>query len=226
MKLKLRRVYDFGADAATVGRDLLSPEGWDAARDLEGPFGLPSTRAEWLAAAATPENAARAAELVALARSLGARRVCSHGVGTALLEQQAQRQAPELEWICTDFAPRTVERLRELFPEAEVVRHDLARDPLPQADLHLLHRLDQELADAQWRSVFARLDAPAAFVPSELLTLPQLGKELLRRVRHPRATSAGWFRSEDALRALWRDRFDDERIELGGLPGFLLRPRS
>jgi hypothetical protein len=225
VKIRVRHVYDFGPEGDAVGSDLVTPTGWDAARDIPGPFGLPDTREEWERLGATTANEQRAGELLSVVRTVGATAVCSHGVGTGLLEQALLRLAPDLRLTCTDFAPRAAERLRSLFPEAEVIRHDLARDPLPQADLHVMHRLDQELSDEQWRRVFAELQVPVVFVPSEILDLKTALQAILRRLRNRNATAAGLFRNEAALRSLWSDRFTDGPLAIGGLRGFLLRPR-
>ncbi|HWX09535.1 MAG TPA: hypothetical protein VNY33_06125, partial [Gaiellaceae bacterium] len=88
------------------------------------------------------------------------------------------------------------------------------------------HRLDAELPDAAWQAVFRGLRAPIVFVPNALLDLPSALRELVRRVRlRRRATSAGWFRNEAALRALWHETHRDRRISIGGAPAFLLEPR-
>ena len=227
MKLVVRRVFDFGHQRDEVGETLLSPDGWDAVRRLPGAFHLQDTREQWLADGSQPPYPERAKSVIALAHRVGALSLCSHGAGGALLEQQVHRLAPELELTCTDFAPETVSALRELFEGANVVVTDL-RDPsaLPRADLHLMHRLDQELSEHQWHAVFARLDAPVVFVPSEILTLAAAAKELVRRTLRPRATSAGWFRNEGALRALWSPWFEDRPVQIGDEIGFLLSPRG
>ena len=225
MKLAVRRVYDFGAERDEVGSTLLSPEAWDAVRRLPGAFRLPESREEWLAAGSTEPYISRATAVVELARELGADSLCSHGAGTALLEQQVQRLAPELALTCTDFAPETVERLRTLFDGVELVQSDLREvKTLPQADLHLMHRLDQELSRDEWHRVFASLEAPVLFVPSEILTPVVAVKELARRILRPRAANAGLFRNEAALRDLWSAWFDDRRVAVGDEAAFLLTP--
>jgi hypothetical protein len=227
VRLVVRRVFDFGAQRDDVGDTLLTPDAWDAVRRLPGAFHLQDTREQWLADGSQPPYPERAKSVVSLAQRVGALSLCSHGAGGALLEQQVHRLAPELELTCTDFAPETVVGLRELFEGANVVIADL-RDPtsLPRADLHLMHRLDQELSEHQWHAVFAWLDAPVVFVPSEILTLVAATKELVRRTLRPRATAAGWFRNEGALRALWSPWFEDSRVQIGDEVGFLLSPRS
>lgn len=222
--MTLRHTYDFGADGGTVGDDLVRPEAWDAVRDLAGPFGLPRNRAEWEARASSPELAARAHSIAALAGRLEAESICSYGVGVCAVELNLARLAPGLHLACTDYAPRTVERLGALFPEADVIRHDLLRDDPLEADLHLLHRVDTELSDDEWRTVLPRFRAPALVVPAMLLTWRSVAKELALRVRPGRATRAGYVRTEDALRSLWRPSHRDERLPVGDLTGFLLTP--
>lgn len=227
MRLAVRRVYDFGAEAGIVGPTLLSPDAWDAVRQLPGAFRLADSREEWLEAGAAEPYPSRAAAAVEVLVSLGARTVCSHGVGTALLEQRLHLQAPELRLTCTDFAPQTIARLESLFEGVELVVSDL-RDgaSLPAADAHVMHRLDQELTREEWHGVFSRIAAPVLFVPSEILTPRSAAKELARRALRPRATSAGLFRNEAALRDLWSQWHDDRRIVLADETAFVLTPRS
>lgn len=156
---------------------------------------------------------------------LEARSLCSYGSGGATLELHLARLAPGLELTCTDFAPRTVERVAALFPEATVVVHDLRSEPPLAADVHLFHRVDTELSDEDWPAVFDRFRVPVLVAASELLSLHGVARELVTRLRHPAATRAGWLRTEDALRALWRASHEDRRVELHDLPGYLLTPR-
>jgi hypothetical protein len=222
MRLTIPHYFDFGVDRDRVGRRLVQPGAWDAARDTDGPFGLPDTRAEWEAKAGDPALAERAQDIAAIFRRHGAKRVCSYGVGTGVLELGLSRAAPELELICTDYAPRTVERLRTLFPEARVVRHDLLADEPLDADFHLLHRVDTEFSDPQLRDVLARFQQPVLLVPGALLTWRLVLHELLVRLKRRRATRAGWLRSEAAFRPLWRGRFRARDVTVGSTRGFLL----
>jgi hypothetical protein len=226
VRIRVRHRYDFGAAREHVGASLLTAESWDAARSLPGPFALAQTRAEWEQAAAQPNLEARARDVSAIARELGARSLCSHGVGTAALEFNLHRVNPELELICTDYAPRAVEGLRRLFPEAHIVLRDLTAPDAPVADLHLMHRLDAELDDDEWSAVFEQLRAPIVFVPNVVLGLTDAARELARGlVRRDSLTEAGWFRNEAALRALWAGTYRDRALTVGDAPGFLLERR-
>lgn len=226
MRLTIRHTYDFGEAREGVGRDLAAhAEAWDTLRRQPGPFELPGTRREWEQRVLTPELGARAEAVVAVARLLAARRVCSYGVGNAGLEFNLARLEPGLALVCTDFAPKTVARLAELFPEAEIVRHDLRSEEPPDADLHLMHRIDTELDGVEWREAFRRFRRPLLFVPAQLLGWRALAGELARRLRTPRATRAGYLRSRDAVRDLWAGSHEDEPVAVGDLEAFLLTPR-
>src|SRR6476661_11210114 len=118
MRIRVRHAYDFGPARSVVGNDLVQAGAWDAARSLPGPFALPRDRADWERAAALPDLDARARDIASIARSLRVGRLCSHGVGTALLELNLTRQLPGVHLVCTDYAPQTVERLSAMFTEA------------------------------------------------------------------------------------------------------------
>jgi hypothetical protein len=225
MRIRLRHSYDFGPARSVVGDDLLQADAWDAARSLPG-FSLPRNRSEWERAAALPDLDARARDIAAVARQLHAARLCSHGVGAALLELNLVQKLPEVHLVCTDYAPRTVERLSVMFTEAEVLLRDLTDDDQPEADLHLMHRLDAELGDDEWHDVFARLQKPIVFVPNVVLGLAGAAREVARRVLRPgRLTNAGWFRNEAALRSLWSATHSDERRLVGDATAYVLEPR-
>jgi hypothetical protein len=222
MRLTIPHYFDFGADRSRIGRRLVQPAAWDAARDTKGPFGLPETRAEWEAKAADPALMVRARDIAAIVREHGARRVCSYGVGTGVLELGLSQAAPDLELTCTDYAPRTVDRLGTLFSEARVVRHDLVADEPLDADFHLLHRVDTEFPNSELGDILARFHQPILLVPSALLTWRLVVREILVRLGRPRATRAGWLRSEAAFRALWRDGFRARDVTVGSARAFLL----
>ncbi len=208
-----------------LGAALEGQEAWDAIRDAEGPFELPKTRAAWEAAAqARPDLAARARDLAALASGVDARSICSYGVGNALLELHLSQLLPDVDLTCTEFAPRTAARLRELFPEARIVEHDLLRDQPVDADLQLLHRVDTEFDDAQLEVVLRCHTRPVVLVVTGILDWPTLRSE--RRLRKmPDAIPAGYVRTLPALERVWKASHDAEGITIGELRGYVLRRR-
>jgi hypothetical protein len=224
--LTVRHHYDFGPDRSRVGENLVNPHSWDAVRRTDSPFRLPETRAEWEQSALGGDLPERAHAISAVARRLGARTVCSYGVGTGLLEANIARELPDTKLICTDFAPETVRRLRDLFPEADVRLHDLRTMPPPEADLHLLHRVDTELSNSEWRDVFRRLNQPVVVVVTQLVDLQLLAFEFRLRRSRPRPTRAGWSRTEAGFRRLWRSTHVDEPLQVASHRGWLLLPRA
>jgi hypothetical protein len=224
IRLTIEHRYEFGPERDRVGASLVNPQSWDAIRESSGPFGLPATRVEWEQAATKSDFAERAAVIAAVADELGARRVCSYGVGAAFVELELARLRPDLELVCTDFTSRTLERLRGLFPEAEVQQHDLLAEPPLEAGLHLFHRIDSELSNRQWRAVIARFEEPILLVATELLELDALRRELRLRSSST-ATDAGYIRTEAGLRSLWRRTHRDRKLAVASHTGFLLTRR-
>jgi hypothetical protein len=222
--LTIRHRFEFGAERDRVGSDLINPESWDAIRETVGPFGLPATRADWERSVSEGDFAERAVAIAEVADQVGARTIASYGVGAAFVELALTQLRPELDLVCTDYAPRTIERLSTLFPEADVRRHDLLRDEPLDADLHLFHRIDSELSNREWRTVLPRFRQPVLLVATQLLELGQLRLQLAQR-SSPTATDAGYIRTEAALRSLWRRSHRDRKVQIGSHAGFVLTPR-
>ncbi len=142
-----------------MAKDLDDAASWDELRATSSAFAVPQTRAEWERTAdARPEFLARAEDVAAVARRLDARVVASYGVGAALVERHLVGRVDRL--VCGDFTPVAIQRVRELMPDADVRLHDLSEDPPFQADLHLLHRVDTEFSDVQWRAILQRFAVP------------------------------------------------------------------
>ena len=223
MRLTVRHSFDFGIDRDLVGSDLVRPEAWDAVRlHTGGPFALPADRAAWEAQAeAASQLPARAQAIRGWARSAGARRLVSYGVGTAMLEFHLHRIDPDLFLTITDYAPETVQRLRSLFAEVEVRHHDLRSDGPLGADVHLLHRIDSELSDEEWLGLLARFRGERLLVvATEVAEVRRVLLELLLRVRRPGASRAGWLRTRDAFEGLWQPTHDARPIRIVDLWGW------
>jgi hypothetical protein len=225
----MRHHFDFGPDRAVVGDDLVRAEAWDALRTrTDGAFSLAATREELeRTAESRPEIGERAR---AIERWLGQHDVgtlASYGVGGGVLEAWLLRLRPERRLLLTDYAPDTVERLRGLFPECGIVRHDLLRDAPLEADAHLFHRVDTELTDRQWREVLDRFAAETILiVATEVATAGRLVQELLLRARNRNLTRAGWLRTRGSFEVLWERTHGAEPLRLHDLDGWALVPRA
>jgi hypothetical protein len=230
MRITVPHYFDFGTDRELVGEDLVRPEAWDALRtQTEGPFALPATRAAWERVAdERPEIRDRARAIDRLAEQRGARRIASYGVGGASLECWLHRFSPARELIVTEYAPATVGRLAQVFPEADVRRHDLFVDPPAEADLHLFHRIDTEFSNAQWRQIFQSFrEVPVLLVASEVATRERILAVLRALPGHRRrkATRAGVIRNAAAFESLWRKTHTGRRVRTGDLWAWELEPR-
>ena len=229
LRLTIRHHYDFGPERELVGSDLVQPASWDALRTgTSGAFSLAATREEWERQADERTEIRERAEVVAqILRDHSASRVASYGVGAALLELWLERLAPDIELVLTDYAPATVERLAALFPEGRVQQHDLLRDAPIDADMHLFHRIDTELTNAQWREVLPHFAAERVLVvATEIIDVRRAVAELRTRLRNRKASRAGWVRNREAFESLWRSTHDAAAIPVGDLEGWLLSPRA
>lgn len=124
----------------------------------------------------------------------------------------------------TEAAPGTVARLGDVF--ADVRTHDLTRDPpVPEADLHLLHRIDTELDDVQFHALFRRFAHVSVLLAvSELLSPRALVRETLMALR-PGSVRAGRVRSRGAFEAAFESTHRARRLDVGDLDAWLLEPR-
>jgi hypothetical protein len=225
----MRHHFDFGPDRVVVGEDLVRPEAWDALRTrTDGAFAVAASREELERTAdGRPEIGERARAIERWLQPRDVDALASYGVGGGVLEAWLLRLSPERRFALTDYGPETVERLRALFPEAEVMRHDLLRDTPLDAEVHLLHRIDTELKDEQWRAVLRRFSNETILVvATEVATPRRLGQELLLRARGRHLTRAGWLRTRGSFEALWRRTHDAEALRFHDLDGWALTPRA
>ena len=228
MRITIRHHFDFGDDRPVVGDDLVQPASWDALRtQTDGAFALAGSADELERIATTrAEIEARAGAIDTWLDEAGIRTLASYGVGAAVLEWWLLRIRPDRRLVLGDYAPRTVERLRVLFPGVDVHGHDLLKDPPLSADAHLFHRIDTELSDAEWHATFRRFAQETVLVvATEVATARRLADELLFRIQRRHATRAGWLRTRGAFEALWRDTHDARPLRLHDLDGWALTPR-
>lgn len=205
--------------------DLTRHGDWDALRlDADGPFALPTADTAWLALSQEPLIAARARVLDQLLDGVDA--IASYGVGTAAVERALHRLRPSRRIVLTEFAPRTVEHLVRLFPEAMVLQHDLrVEDPVSGVDLHLFLRIDTELDDDQFRAVLQRFrHVRVLVVVTELLDPRAAVRELVTWARG-RSVRAGRVRSKAAFEGLFRATHDLRGAQVHDLSAWVLEPR-
>jgi hypothetical protein len=226
LPVTLRHHFDFGAERDLVGDDLIRPDAWDALRtQTSGAFALPADRQAWEAAADNPELRTRAEALNRWLDENQIGRLASYGVGAAGLELWLHRLAPDRRLVVTEYAPETVTRLRRHFEGVDVRPHDLLTEPPVDAEIHLVHRIDTEFDNRQWRAILTRFAAvPVLLVAAETLDARALLNELRTRLTRRTATRAGWLRNRAAFRTLWRTTHSATPLRFADLDSWLLTP--
>ncbi len=221
-------LYDFEGDAALVGGNLARPGAWDALRTrTTGPFALPAT-SEILreTAYADAQLCARATAISRWLDAEGIGSVASYGVGTGQLELLLREARPERELILSEYADGNIAGLRELMPGADVRHHDLLTDAPIDCELHLMHRIDTELGNADWRTVLERFSSQRIlWVAAGLVGPRQVVLQLLDLRRRRGRARAGLMRTRGAFDSLWAGSHRARPIELGDLPSWVLEPR-
>lgn len=230
LRVTLRHYHDFGPDRSVVGAELGTARAWDALRTrTTGAFAMPTTRAELERSARERlDLAERARVLDTLLDQTYTAAVASYGVGAAILEWWLHTLRPDRPLIVTDYGPATVARLKEVFPEGHARRHDLRVDGPIEADAHIFHRIDTELGNREWRSVFSRFAAERIIMPvSDVLDARRVLTELRHRPAFKRrpASRAGYLRSRASFEALWRSTHHAEPLRVHDLSAWALTPK-
>jgi hypothetical protein len=240
MRRTVKTYYDFGETGTLIGEDLLSKSAWDTLRTSGlAHFSVAADRDGWLASFAEREDLReRANAIVSLCRANDCTRVFSVGVGVAGLEYFMKTESPGLHLTCTDYAPAATERLADVFSECDEVRvFDMMSEPWPSTPgtLYLLHRVDTELSDRQWRECFRRMTAsrvsPVLVIPCAFLT-PEWRAATRSRFssrfrRRKHLTFSGYLRTKSRFMSLWSPSYALlEELQVGDLTGFLLQARA
>lgn len=230
MRLTLPHYYDFGPDRDLLGEDLLGPDDWDSLRvEGRGIFRFPAEADEYEKLVSESEwQERRARALAGWISESGAASLATYGVGPGIVETWLGRLVPDLRLVLSDIAPRTVERLKVHFDDAEVHLHDFCREQPLDAELHLFNGVDTELHDRMWRDVLRRFsDHRVIFFPGIALGPKVIAGELWTRRPGRRPMRAGWWRTRDRFEELFRPTHDLQRLRAPGVaPAWLLEPRG
>lgn len=241
MRFTTKYYYYFAKKAKEVGHSLLSKKSWDVVRiddHQDTPFSIPINRSAWIKKGLRSlEIAEHAKIIVELIKSMKLSKVVSVGVGCAWLEYNIKKIYPSLHLICTDFAPKTIQRLRELFLECDSIEEfDMLNGEWnsQESTLYLLHRVDTEFDNKQWKKIFSDMSYSNVryilFVPSGFLTwriwVSEKKKLLRHRMRRRQISFAGYLRTRDTFRILWMSQYNVKKeLLIGKLSGFLLEKK-
>jgi hypothetical protein len=231
VRLTVPHYHQFGSYRGLVGDDLLNPSSWDRLRmETETMFGFDADVWDWeQRISADAYQRRRAHALVAWLDALGVEEVTSYGVGSAPVERWIHRLRPGWRLRLTDYAPRTVARLRQHFPEAETHHHDLREHPPLAGDVHLLCCVDTEFSDEEWLMIYDRFaDAVVVIYPCATLGLSTVVNELRQRTAGNKPTRCGYWRTRSKIEELVGHTHQPRRLSSGGRLGtaWICRPRS
>jgi hypothetical protein len=230
MKLTIKYYAEF----PNIKGSLLSKESWDSVRlNGESYLSFPVNRDAWLQRCADPELVQRAEGIIKLCQELPLTRIFSVGVGCGYLECNLKLLAPRVHLTCSEYASKTVEKLREYFPECDSIQvFDMSGEwKASKNTLYVLHRVDTEFTDLQWKSIFRNMSNSGVeyilFVPSHFLTPAmalrrKLGyMAMLLRLKKP--VIAGYSRTKGSFESLWLSHYRlVKEVPIGNLIGFLL----
>jgi hypothetical protein len=231
VKLTVPHWYGFAAGFQTSNAAVLTGDDWDRLREVDSAFGFGRSREEWVAKArSSSELTERAKAIAILLDGWNTRRLVSPGVGTGLMEFLLKSERPGLVMRCGDWSPESLRLLRERFTECDSIEeidlrgHGWARDP---DEVVLLNRVDMELSDREWRSVFTGLARAqverVVLVPCGLLTGSMAVAELRGLVvslgRRRSIARSGYLRTPARMLDLFDGLYERrEVLSTGNLP--------
>lgn len=247
--LTIKHYQTFGYSTSFFkDKKLDSSQSWDALRTTHPQFSISSNRKEWLLASEAQVRkdgqdgglSKRAEDVNKLLQRENIKTLFSVGVGGAGLEYQIKKINPNINLICSEYAPTNVELLKNVFTEAdEIIEYDILggnwkdvkRKYFNNDDYAvLMYRVDASFNDKEWRRIFVRLYASGVkrviFIPSSFLTLLSIFNRKVREFKWKRSKTevvfSGFLRTRSRFRSYWRDLYSDEQMEFGGIKGFLL----
>ncbi|KND49436.1 MAG: hypothetical protein AB198_00610 [Parcubacteria bacterium C7867-003] len=230
--------------------ELNSPESWDILREQDPHFSISANRDEWLRAS---ENLVkkdgqdgglinRAKDIVKIIKRERVSSIFSVGVGGAGLEYQIKKMKPELQLVCSEYAPTSVDLLKKVFVEADsIVLFDMKNKDWsialkgtdPKKQICLLYRVDINFSDEEMFEIFKNMHDSG--IENILIVLcgaitargiyNRLSQRLSWKIKGIKYSFAGFLRTKKRFRSFWYDLYSDEEVDCAGLAGFLLKKR-
>lgn len=246
--LTIKHYQTFGYSTSFFKDKVLdSSQSWDALRTTHPQFSISKNRKEWLLASEAQVRkdgqdnglAKRAKDVNDLILEKGIKSLFSVGVGGAGLEYQIKKINPDLKLICSEYAPKNVELLKEVFIESdEIVEFDILNGDwkeinkkyLGESSACLMYRVDASFTDKEWRKIFVRLYVAGVknviFIPSSFLTMLSIFNRKSREIKWKMSKTdivfSGYLRTKSKFRSYWRGLYNEKPMEFGGIKGFML----
>lgn len=231
----LKHFYVSDVDVKSID----SPNDWDILRTQDEHFSISENRNEWLRAVEGKLSRANgdikkdghsgsfipfSKDVIEFIRSKGFKRVFSVGVGIGGLEYQIKKNMPEIEMVCSEYAPKSVEMLKKVFTEADkIIEFDIKDEwgVIDKDTLVIMYRIDPHLTDKEWIRLFKTIPAEnVLFIPNAFLTIKLAIKELWNRNK---GVFSGYVRTKKGYIFLWKKSFNFVEIPFSGNSGFYLK---
>jgi hypothetical protein len=242
MKITNKHYYCFGEMAKQIGNSLISAKSWDAIRtennDEDSPFSIPKERDLWIKKCKKNEIIEKRSEAVSsFLRKQNFKKINSFGVGVGILECNLKRKNPNIVLNCYDYTPATIKRLKEIFVEADGVEvFDILNDKWfndGKEALFLLHRIDTDFNDKQWKLIFAKMNLAGIedilFIPCDVSTIKSLIREKIsyfyqKFIKKSDMSFVGYLRTRDQFITLFNKYYKlEEELKINDLSGFYLK---
>lgn len=238
---------DFSSEL--VNNSLNHIESWQTLRDNHPHFSISQDRDEWIKAAELKivkdgqDNGLiqRAEEIVRFLEKECIATLFSVGVGGAGLEYQIKKRMPQLRIICSEYEPKTVDRLKKVFLEAdEIFGFDILNgDWLEVYNKYLannksavlMYRLDAGFSNMEWRQIFESMFRAGIsniiYIPTTTLTLLSIWNRKSREIKwflsRTPVSFAGYLRTKKVFQSFWKTFYTGKDMVFGGLKSFYLK---
>ena len=233
MRFTSKHYFNFGKKL-NKKNILINEDGWDSVRcdDNNTPFAIPKELQDFVDKASR-SYIKESQDLVDLIAEKGFKEVYSVGCGCGYLEYQMKEMKPELKITATDFNPKSIERLKNVFKTCDRIEEfNMMTGDYSAADglLYLFFRIDTEVSNEEWLEVYKKMhNQQAQYVlvaATEFLTFERFAKETIKGMLKifRGYTFCGYIRTKESFEALWGDYYKIERqMRVGALNAYLLR---
>ncbi len=224
--MKMKHYYDF-SPITDYDMKNLDKKNWDYIRTntMNNAFAIESSHAEFAMNCNSSKHYNEVADIICKQlKTYNTQSLVSFGVGKAQLEFLIKEKMPNLHLICTDFAPNTVNELRDIFIEADTIEvFDLLEDDfsLYRNEVVLLNRLSAEFTIQQWEKIFINLENAnieyVYFIPESLLNIKTIFTKIIVSTKRfllakkYKKTFCGWIYSASELRKIWSNAYTVEQ---------------
>lgn len=247
--MKHYQVFGYSGSLFKDG-ELNSADSWDVLRETHPQFSVSKNRKEWIRASEAQIKKdgqdggllIRAQDINRLLEKEKITHIFSVGVGGAGLEYQLKKINPKLHMVCSEYAPKNVELLKEVFLEAdEIIQFDILngdwkeikRKYLPNNSICIMYRVDASFDDTQWRGIFEKMSEAkietVLFIPSSFLTILSIfnrkWREFKWKTSKTQVVFSGYLRTKMRFQSFWKGLYEATPHEFGGIKSFLHRLR-